>query len=294
MQYAIQVAVDAAALGGLYALFALGVSLIFGIMRLINFAHGELIMVGGYALVFLSWLPLPLTLLATAVCCVVAALVMERVAFRPVRDADPATLLVTSFAVSYLLQNLAILTIGSLPRSVLVSTALAQPLSFLGITISRLSLVSIVVSILFVAGIGLFLNRTPVGIQMRAAAEDFSMVRLLGVRANGIIATAFGLSGLLAAAAAFLLVSQTGNVTATIGSVPVLIAFIAAVIGGMRSLAGAAIAGFGLGAFSVFLQAILPLSARPFRDAIVFAVVFLVMMIRPNGLIVARGAVARV
>lgn len=294
MSNLLQNVIDAAALGGLYALFALGVALIFGIMRLVNFAHGELIMVSAYALVFLTVLPLAAALAGALVLGVLTAVVMERIAFRSVRRADPATLLVTSFAVSYLLQNLAILSIGSLPRSVLVSAELGRSMDLFGLTVSRLSIVTIITSVVAVVGLGVFLTRTSLGVQMRASAEDFQMARLVGVRANTVIATAFALSGLLAGLASILLVAQTGSVTPTIGSVPVLVAFIATVIGGLGSLPGAAVGGFGLGVLSVALQVVLPLSARPFRDAILFAAVFAVMMIRPQGLLQARGTVQRV
>jgi len=289
-----QNAIDAISQGSLYALFALGVALIFGIMRLVNFAHGELITGGAYALVLVSGPPLVVRVIATLVAVVVLALLLERVAFRPVRGADPSTLLVTSFAVSYVLQNLAILIFGSVPRSTDLSTALNHSVAIGSIDVPKLELVTIAVTLVLLGGLAAFLERTTLGVQMRAAAEDFDMARLLGVRANLVIAAAFGIAGLLAGVAATLLVAQTGTVTATMGLTPVIFGFIATILGGMGSLSGAVLGGFVVGALGVVLQATLPLDVRPYRDAFVFAAVIAMLVARPHGLVVARSAARRV
>jgi branched-chain amino acid transport system permease protein len=290
----IQNAIDAISFGSLYALFALGIALIFGIMGLINFAHGELIMVGGYALVFLGHPSWPLLVIGTIAIVVVFALATERIAFRPVRGADPITLLVTSFAVSYLLQSLAQLIVGSIPKTTNLSTSLSQSFTIGEINIPKLDVVIVVVTLSMLILLGVFLRRTRIGIQMRAAAEDFRMARVLGVRANRVIATAFALSGALAGVAAILLVAQTGVVTPTMGSSPVLVAFIATVLGGMGSLRGAVLGGFVLGAITVALQAYLPLELRYYRDAFAYTAVIVMLLLRPQGLIVARNVVSRV
>jgi branched-chain amino acid transport system permease protein len=290
----LQSTIDALSLGGLYAVFALGIAFIFGIMRLINFAHGELIMIGAYVAVFLSDAPVALMLVAMITIVVIAALAMERVAFRPVRGADPATLLITSFAVSYLVQNLAIMTVGAFPKSVNILPSLSQPIEVGDLSISRVNLVTIAVVSAVLATLGIGLRRTRLGVQMRAAAEDFQMARVLGVRANRAIALAFAISGVLAAVAAFLLVLQTGQVSPSIGVNPVLIAFAATIVGGLGSLSGAVLGGMLLGAATVLFQLALPLSLRPFRDAFTFALVFCVLIIRPQGLIVVRSLRTRV
>ena len=289
-----QSVVDAISLGSLYALFALGIALIFGILQLINFAHSELVMVGAFALVLMNDVPLWLRILSMICIVVVTAVVMERIAFRPVRGANPATLLITSFAVSYLLQNLAILILGPEPRSGSVSTFLDESFQVGDIVILHLDVVTVVVTIALLVGLALFLTRTAIGVQMRAAAEDFRTARLVGVRANRVIATAFAISGLLAAIAALLLTAQAGVVTNTIGVNVVLLAFVATILGGMGSLGGAVLGGFLLGVVSVTLQASLPLELRSYRDAFLFAAVFLVLVIRPDGLIVTRAQRGRV
>ena len=140
----------------------------------------------------------------------------------------------------------------------------------------------------------MFLTRTRIGVQMRAAAEDFRMARLLGVRANRVIATAFAISGLAAALAAFVLVAQTGTVSPTMGLSPVLVGFVAMVLGGMGSLRGAVLGGYVLGVVTVALQSYLPLEMRFYRDAFAYTVVILVLLVRPQGLVVARSTTQRV
>jgi branched-chain amino acid transport system permease protein len=290
----IQNIIDALALGSLYALFALGVALIFGIMRLINFAHGELIMVGAYVLVLVGDVPLGVKIGGAVLVAVAVALLMERVAMRPVRNSDPTTLLITSFAVSYLLQNLAILILGSTPKSGQVSSTLSESFDIGSVSVSKLNVATVATTLALLGGLALFLNRTAMGVQMRAAAENFRMARLLGVPANRVIAMAFGISGLLAGIAAVFLVAQTGTVSPTLGLTPVLFAFMATVLGGLGSLSGAVVGGFLLGGASVALQALLPLEVREYRDAILFGAVLLVMVLRPQGLIVPRTAATRI
>lgn len=293
-QFVVQNVINAVALGSLYALLALGLALLFGVLGLLNWAHGELIMVGGYSVVLLAGLFLPLALLAMVAIVVLLAVLMERVAFRPVRSARPETMLVTSFGVSFLLQSVALMIFGSRPRSSTVSASLLEPVSIAGISIPRLDLVTVAVAAVCLIALTLLLARTRLGIQLRGAAQDFEMTMLLGVNANRVIAVAFGISGLLASAAAFLLVAQTGVVTPTFGANPVLIAFTAVIVGGMGSLVGGAVGGFVIGALSVLLQAVLPGSLDPFRDAFVFAFVLAMLIARPEGLIVDKHRVNRI
>jgi branched-subunit amino acid ABC-type transport system permease component len=288
----IQHAIDAISLGSLYALFALGIALIFGIMRLINFAHGELVMAGAFAVVLIP-LPGPVLIPVVLVLVVTLALAMERIAFRPVRQASPATLLITSFAVSFLLQNVAALIWGSTPRATDFASGLDTSFSIGSIAIQKLDLVIIGVTLALLLALGLFLRRTTIGMQMRAAAEDFRMARVLGVRADNVIAAAFACSGLLAGVASILLTAQTGTVSPSVGVNVVLFAFIATIVGGMGSLPGAVLGGFSIGVLTVALQAALPLEFRPYRDAFVFGTVLALLVARPQGLVPARSTAAR-
>lgn len=294
MEDAVQIAIDALSLGALYALIALGIALIFGIMNLINFAYGELMMIGGYCMVLVASTWAPLMVVTTLVVVVIAALLMDRIAFKPVRDADATTLLVTSFALSYLLQNLAIMIFGSLPRTTGAGSSLDRSILIGDVAVSRLDLVVIAVAAALIVGLVVLVRHTTVGIQMRAAAEDFEIARVMGVNANRVIAIGFAISGLLAGVAGFFLVAQSGSVSPTFGVSAVLIAFIATIVGGLGSLQGAVLAGLGLGAVTTAFQELLPAGLVPYRDAFVFLVVLLTLILRPQGLIPQTARATRV
>jgi branched-chain amino acid transport system permease protein len=294
MDRTVQTLVDAVSVGGLYALTALGIGLIFGVMRLINFAHGELIMATGYTLLALFGTPLPLMLFGGLAVAVLLALLTERVAFRPLRGADPATLLISSFAVSFFLQKTLILFVDSRPKGIDFLPALGRQIDLGSVRLQALQIVVIVVSAVLLAGLTWFLKTSRFGLEMRAAAEDFRMARVLGVRANRVIAAAFAISGLLAAAVSCLVVAQTGIVQPRMGLQLVIIAFVGTVIGGLGSLAGAAIGGFLVGVATILLQALLPPDLRVFREAFVFVAVVLVLLLRPQGLFPARGLRERI
>jgi branched-chain amino acid transport system permease protein len=292
----IQTALDAIALGSQYALYALGVALIFGIMNLINFAYGELIMAAGFTLIVATnhGVGLGFAILLSLAVAIALALLTERVAFRPIRGANAATLLITSFAVSYLLQNIAILIFTAVPQTLIVGSGLTTSFDIGGVHVVKLDLVTIGIVAGLIVSLGYFLRKTHFGAEMRAAAEDFEMARLLGVRANRVIGVAFALSGVTAAAAAFLLAVQTGFFQPTTGLTPVLYAFVATVLGGLGTLIGPALAGFGLGVLTVVLQVSLPTELLPYRDTLVFAGVLVLLVVRPQGLIVSRSRLVRV
>lgn len=286
----IESAIDALSIGSLFALYALGIALTFGIMGLINFAYGELVMVGGFALVYLvPEIPVGFVIAGMIAVVVVFAVGMERAAFRPVRGAAPATLLVTSFALSFLLQNLAILIFGSTPRTLDVWSTLNESIDVGRISIAKLDIAIVVTTIVLLLALVWFLSRTSLGVQMRAAAEDFQMARLMGVAANRVIATAFAISGVTAGVASLFLVAQTGTVTADMGVTVIVFAFMATILGGVGSLVGAVVGGFLIGILTVVLQQSLPFEVRPYRDAFVFGIVFAVLVVRPQGLVPARN-----
>jgi branched-chain amino acid transport system permease protein len=304
MIHLLQNIVDALSLGSIYALAALGIGLLFGILRLINFAHGDFITLGAYALIVpastdvaelliggWNW-----SLLIPSVCLVVIAIALlsDALVFRPLRTASAPVLMTASFALSYMIQNAILVVYGARPKSLNLWSGLARQVRFGGVSVPQLNLVIVGATLLLMAALTLFLRRTRYGIQMRAAAEDFRMARYLGVNAHGVIALAFGISGLLAAVAALLYVSQTGTLTQTMGQPIALFAFIATVVGGMGSLLGAVIGGFAIGTLAVMLQAYLPPDLRAFRDGFAFALVILILVARPSGLIRARGVIERV
>lgn len=281
--------INAVSLGGVYALLALGLAIVFSIVGLINFAHGELMTLSGYALLasLVLGLPFPVAVLVAVTCGALAAVAMERIAFRPMRGASVTSLLLTSFAVSSLLKVVFQNGISARPQAVAMPGWMTGAFSFGDFTIGVGPSISIVVSALALIALEVFLRRTVTGTAMRAAAEDFDVVRLMGIPASRIIATAFLLSGLLAGLAAMLWVAQRASVDPLMGFTPVLKAFIAAVVGGLGSLPGAVAGGFLLGIIEVLLQATLPAAIAPYRDAIVLSGVIAVLLLRPQGLIPA-------
>lgn len=304
MTYFIQVFIDSVALGSLYALVALAIGLVFGVMKLINFAQADYLTVGAYSLVvptaaatpgmMFGGLPWALMIFCVVLTVTVLALITERVAFRPLRNTDPTTLLISSFAVSYFLQSLIIMFHGGRPKTVSIGVALTRPIDVFGLRVGGVQFLTMAVALLLLIVLVLFLKRTSIGIQLRAAAEDFSMARLLGVAANRVIAIAFAISGILGGAISLLFVIQTGTLDIRMGLMPTVYAFFATVIGGIGSLPGAVLGGYIVGILSVFLQAYLPEEMRPFRDAGVFAIVILILLLRPQGLIVTSASKERV
>ncbi|MEX2375364.1 MAG: branched-chain amino acid ABC transporter permease [Dehalococcoidia bacterium] len=285
--------INALSLGALFALLTLGLALTFGVMRLVNFAYGELLMVGGYTLFVMRGHSFALSVIVMMIVVIIVAIVMERVAFRPVRSADPSTLLVTSLAVSIFLQNFVIFVFGSQAKSVAVPSVFLESVSIRGVIVTKLAIITIVLAALLVGGLTLFLKRTTLGIQMRAAAEDFEMARLLGTRADRVVVTAFIISGILAGCAAFVVTAQTGALSPTMGLSLVIVAFVATVVGGMGSIVGAAVGAFALASASVLMQSRLPQDLLVYRDAFVYLAVICVLLIRPQGLFAGRAGHAR-
>jgi branched-chain amino acid transport system permease protein len=293
----LQFLINALSLGGLYALMALGLALVYSILRLVNFAYGELVMVGGYTLLVVGRAePLPWLIVAviSIVMAVLASLLLERVAFRSVRHASANTMLITSFAVSTLLQNAALLLISPRTRAVRVPSFFIENITVGGLLISKSNLLSLVVSLATLGLLTFFLRRTIMGSALRAAADDFVMTRLLGVRANQVIATAFAISGCLAGLVALFWVGRTASVVPYIGLNPVLIAFVASVIGGMGSLTGAVVGGYLLGFLTIGLNTVLPQGLLDFRQAFLFGIVILLLLFRPQGLISGTQSAERI
>lgn len=286
--------IDALALGSLYSLIALGITLVFTVMGMMNFAHGEFIMLAAYALFVFAGLPFAAAVAAALLVGILIALLVERVAFRPVRSADLSAQLVTSLAVAAILQNVVTVAVDARAQSVATPSAISESTSIGAISVPNLEFVTLGLTAIVLGALGWLLYRTQVGLAMRAAAEDFDMARLLGVRADRVISIAFAISGALAAAVGVLIVLQTGQVSPTMGLTPVLVGFVAVVIGGFGRMFGAVIGGLLLGALSSLLGAYLPEGLVPFRDAIVFTFPVLILIFRPHGLLGGEIGKARV
>lgn len=290
MTSVIQTAVDALAVGSVYALFGLGISLVFGVMRLVNFAYAALISCAGFALVLFDRAPMPVAIVATVVAVAVLAMGMERLAFRPLRGASEVTLLIASFALNTLILGIVLSVAGTAPRGAEIGF-LAGSFTVGSVRFAVIDVATIVVTMTLLGLLVGFLSRTPLGLHMRAAAEDLMMAQLLGVRANAVVLTSFAISGVLAATAGLLMVGRTGSVTTTMGVTGVLYGFVAAVIGSLGSLGGAVVAGYLLGAISVLLQVWLPDSLSGYRDALLFGLVFAFIVVLPKGLSPAKERV---
>lgn len=287
----LQQVINALSLGGTFALLALGLAIVFSILGLINFAHGELMTITGYTMFFglSAGLPFWLASLLGVIVAIVSAVLMERIAFRPLRGAGTEVLLLASFGVSVILHVLFQDLISARPKPIQVPASLSGYLSIGDLDLGKVQLLSIILTVIVLAALTAFLKRTTIGLSMRAAATDFAVTRLMGVRANAVIAIAFAISGLLAGVAAILYVSQRGTVDPFMGFLPVLSAFVAAVLGGLGSLSGAVMGGFLLAALEVGFDAFLPDGALPYKVALTFAVVIGVLLWRPSGLLTKRG-----
>jgi branched-chain amino acid transport system permease protein len=288
-----QTVVDAIGLGAVYALMAVGIGLVFGVLRLVNFAYGQIVMAGAYALAFTSQAGWP-TWAGIAMCVVVTvavSTVMDRLVFRPLRTQSPAVMLVTTFAVAFLLQNVALLidvhddTIGEPAASV---ASLNRAVTVWGVEIRKVTIVAVVVAVVSLGLLALLLTRTRIGLQMRAAAADFGTARLLGVRANTVISAAVLLSALLAAAVAVILTVQNPLVSPDFALKDTIIVLVGVVVGGIDRLWTAMLGGFAIGFVTGVINGALPTDKTVFLPSLVFALVIVVLLIRPAGLF-ARG-----
>jgi branched-chain amino acid transport system permease protein len=315
--YFIQQIVNAVSAGSLYAVMAVGLAMVFSILRLINFAYGDQMMVAAYLAAFSlgAGLPLPIAVLVMVGGSVVLGLILERVAYRPLRGAPDVALLLSSFAVGQILENTTLLAtrLAGLPiqMSFAAPDLLSGVLTFGPITVAKLNIVSLVAGVVILLLLTLFVTRTDLGLSMRASAEDMPAAQLVGINTNRVIATAFGISSALASVAGLLYAAQAGQINPFMGFTPVLKAFIAAVIGGFGSLPGAVLGGYVLGALEVlltaipgigdilppgmvppavqqFLQTYLPGSLSSWRDAFVFIILIVVLIFRPNGILGGR------
>jgi branched-chain amino acid transport system permease protein len=289
-----QTLADALSLGSIYALMAVGIGLVFGVLRLVNFAYGQLVMAGAFALAFASdhgW-PVGIGILLCFAVVLVLSLLMDRIVFRPLRGHTPAVMLVATFAVAFLLQSIALLWFGPLGKIATSLAPLNQPVTISGVDIRKISFVAIGVAAGCLVALVLLLNRTNVGLHMRAAAMDFRTARLLGVRADRVIGSAVLISGLLAGAVAVLMTVQTPLVTPDFALRDTILVLAGVVLGGMNRLVPATLGGFAIGFASGLLGGALPTNQSQYLPSILFAGVILVLLVRPGGLFARRSDAA--
>ncbi|MCI8661246.1 MAG: branched-chain amino acid ABC transporter permease [Lachnospiraceae bacterium] len=278
--------INGISLGSIYAIIALGYTMVYGIARMLNFAHGDIIMVGGFAIfTIVSTLNLPplLGILVAVVVCTVLGVTIERVAYRPLRGASSLAVLITAIGVSYLLQNVALLIFGSNARQFTSVVTLPNlKLADGALTISSVTIVTIISCIAIMIGLTSFINKTKVGQAMLAVSEDNGAATLMGIDVNRTIAITFAIGSALAAIAGALLCSTYPSLTPYTGSMPGIKAFVAAVFGGIGSIPGALIGGILLGVIENLSKAYI---SSQLSDAIVFSVLIIVLLVRPTGIL---------
>ena len=279
--------VNGLSLGSVYALIALGYTMVYGIAKMLNFAHGDVIMIGAYvALITMKQEGLPtwVAILISIIACTVLGVLMERVAYKPLRNAASSlAVLITAIGVSYLLQNLALLMFGADTKSFTsVVTVPAVVLADGKLTISGETIVTVLACMIIMIGLTLFINKTKAGQAMLAVSEDRGAAQLMGINVNGTIALTFAIGSALAAIAAVLLCSAYPSLTPYTGAMPGIKAFVAAVFGGIGSIPGALIGGILLGIIEILGKAYI---SSQMADAIVFGVLIVVLLVKPSGLL---------
>jgi len=273
-------------LGSVYAIIALGYTMVYGIAKMLNFAHGDVIMVGAYiSFCVTSYLGLPavVSVIVAMAVCTLLGIIIEGLAYKPLRGASSLAVLITAIGVSYFLLNGAQLIWGAKPKN-FQSIVTFEPLSLFGgkLTITGEVIITILVSVLIMVGLHLFTTKTKTGKAMRAVSEDRSAAQLMGINVNRTISTTFAIGSALAAVAGVLLCSTVPTLLPTIGAMPGIRAFTAAVFGGIGSIPGAMLGGILLGVIETFSKAYL---SSQFSDAIVFLVLILVLLVKPAGLL---------
>jgi len=285
--YLAQQLINGLTLGSMYALIAIGFSMIYGIVRLINFAHGDVVMIGAFAtagLVFMG-VPWPLIALATLATGALAGMTIEFFAFRPMRGAPQVTGFIASLAVSILLQNLGILVLTAQPRNFHFPDVMRERLVLGPATMSVIDLVIVLTTLVLMAALVVMVKTTRLGMAMRASAENLEVARLMGINVDRVIRSAFAIGSALAAIAGLMWGGKYGQIDPLLGFLPGLKAFVAAVIGGVGSITGAMLGGYLLGFGEVLFVGLLPPEYSAYRDAFVFGMLIVVLLVLPNGLL---------
>ncbi len=283
MQGILPYLINGISVGGQYALIAIGYTLVYGILRLINFAHGDVFMVAGLVMVYATsalpfYVALPLVLAAT----VLLGFVIERAAYKPLRTAPRMSVMISAIGVSYLIQNLAFYITGGVPQPVTNPIPwISENIMVLGVSTKRVTIVTPVLTILLVVGLVYLINHTKTGMAMRAAAKDFETAQLMGIRINAVISSTFVIGSFLAAVGAMLYFTNYPSVAITSGGMPGLKAFVAAVFGGIGSIPGAVVGAFIIGLCEEIIKG---LGYTTFSDAFTFALLIVVLCVKPTGL----------
>ena len=280
MELILSTLINGLSLGGIYAMIALGYTMVYGIAKMLNFAHGDIIMIGGYVIYVFMATKNPLLAIAMAVVfCVILGITIEKVAYKPLRGASPLAVLITAIGMSYLLQSLAQIIFGTAPKMVTVFDF--GSVQFLGVTVQVSALVTLAVTVIVMAALTMFVKYTRIGRAMIAVSEDRGAAQLMGINVNGIITITFAIGSALAALAGLFYLLKAPSVSSTLGAMPGIKAFTAAVIGGIGSIPGAMLGGILLGIIETFTYKITAIA--PYTDAIEFSLLIIILLVRPTG-----------
>lgn len=270
--------------GSIYALIALGYTMVYGIAKMINFAHGDIIMVGAYTLyiaISLLNLSIPIAILLTVIVCSVTGVAVEKIAYKPLRNAPPLAVLITAIGVSYFLQSVSLLIFKANPIP-FNSVINIQSVKLGSLNISGITIVTLIVTTISMIALTLFINKTKAGTAMRAVSEDKGAAQLVGINVNKTISMTFAIGSALAALAGILYICQYQTLKPTMGALPGIKAFVAAVLGGIGSIPGAMIGGIVLGIIESLSKAYI---STELSDAIVFGVLVVVLLVKPSGIL---------
>ena len=280
MELILSTLINGLSLGGIYAMIALGYTMVYGIAKMLNFAHGDSIMVGGYVIYVFMALHNPLLAIVMAViCCVILGIVIEKVAYKPLRGASPLAVLITAIGVSYLLQSLAQIIFGSANKMVTVYEF--GSIKLMGISIQVSALVTLAVTVVVMVILTLFIKYTRTGRAMVAVSEDKGAAQLMGINVNKIITITFAIGSALAALAGLFYLLKAPSISSTLGAMPGIKAFTAAVIGGIGSIPGAMLGGILLGVVECISYKITAIA--PYTDAIEFSILIIILLVKPTG-----------
>ena len=268
--------------GGQYALIAIGYTMVYGILRLINFAHGDIFMVAGLMMIYLTtWLPLPVALPLVIVLTVLLGFLIERAAYKPLRQAPRMSVMISAIGVSYLLQNLAYYVTGGLTKQYPELPWISDTITVFGASTKRVTAITPILTLILVVALVILIKKTKVGMAMRAASKDFETAQLMGIRINSVISFTFIIGSALAAVGSMLYFSNYTGVAPSSGAMPGLKSFVAAVFGGIGSIPGAVIGAFIIGICETLLKG---LGLTAFSDAFTFALLIVILIVKPTGL----------
>ena len=281
--YILDILLSGITVGSLYALIAIGYTMVYGILRLINFAHGDIFMMAGFFMVYVSattgpLLAIPIVLLLT----VLLGVLIEKAAYKPLRSAPRMSVMISAIGVSYLLQNLATYLTGGLAKAYPEILFLKSTLSIGSMNVKMITIITPILTLLLVTGLVIFINKTKIGIAMRAVSKDFETARLMGIQVNNVISVTFVIGSLLAGVGSILYFTNYGQVSPMIGAMPGLKAFVAAVFGGIGSIPGAVLGAFIIGICESFIKSNDAIAI--FSNAFTFALLIVVLLFKPTGM----------